>query len=70
MRRGQVKVGAYSGDRATPAERIAQGVGMVSEDRKTEGLALELPIADNVTLSKLESSGGLSCRARGFRKRR
>jgi ribose transport system ATP-binding protein len=64
VRAGTVKVGAYSGDRATPAERIAQGVGMVSEDRKTEGLALELPIADNVALSRLESSGGFLSRSR------
>ena len=64
VRRGRVKVGAYSGDRATPAERIGQGVGMVSEDRKTEGLALELSIADNVALSRLESTSGFLSRSR------
>ena len=53
VRSGQVRVGTYSGVTAVPADRIAQGVGMLSEDRKTEGLALELSIADNVTLSKL-----------------
>jgi ribose transport system ATP-binding protein len=37
---------------ATPAERIAQGFGMLSEDRKGEGLALSLSIADNLTLSR------------------
>jgi ribose transport system ATP-binding protein len=56
VRAGAVKIAAYSGESAVPAERIAQGVGMVSEDRKSEGLALELPIADNVALSHLESS--------------
>jgi ribose transport system ATP-binding protein len=64
VRAGRVRVGAYSGERATPAERIAQGVGMVSEDRKTEGLALELPIEDNVALSRLESSAGFLSRSR------
>jgi ribose transport system ATP-binding protein len=64
VRAGRVKIGTYSGDRATPADRIAQGVGMVSEDRKTEGLALELPIADNVALSRLESTGGFLSRSR------
>jgi ribose transport system ATP-binding protein len=64
VRSGRVTVGAYSGERATPAERIAQGVGMVSEDRKTEGLALELPIADNVALSYLDSSAGFLSRSR------
>ena len=50
-----MKVGTFANATATPAERIAQGVGMLSEDRKTEGLALELSIADNVTLSRLGS---------------
>lgn len=63
VRSGSVKVGAYRGS-ATPAERIGQGVGMVSEDRKTEGLALDLPIADNVTLSRLDSSGGFLSRTK------
>ena len=39
-----------------PAGRWAEGVGMVSEDRKREGLALSLNLADNITLPKL---GGL-----------
>jgi ribose transport system ATP-binding protein len=56
VRAGDVKVSAYSGGHPTPAERIAQGVGLVSEDRKSEGLALDLPIADNVALSRLEGS--------------
>jgi len=37
----------------TPAESWGQKVGMVSEDRKTEGLALGLSITDNLTLSGL-----------------
>jgi ribose transport system ATP-binding protein len=42
-------------DGARPDRRLAQGVGMVSEDRKDEGLALPLSIADNVTLSRLDT---------------
>jgi ribose transport system ATP-binding protein len=38
---------------AAPAERWAQGMGMVSEDRKNEGLALGLSITDNLTLTCL-----------------
>src|SRR5438067_13619425 len=34
-----------------------QGLGMVSEDRKTEGLALSLSIGDNLTLSSLDDLG-------------
>lgn len=53
VRSGSVKIGSVVNATATPADRIAQGVGMLSEDRKTEGLALEMSIADNVTLSRL-----------------
>lgn len=53
--RGEVRVKTFSSARATPAERLRQGVGMLSEDRKGEGLALTMTIADNLTLSKLES---------------
>jgi ribose transport system ATP-binding protein len=38
-----------------PARRLADGVGYLSEDRKGEGLALPLSIADNVTLTRLGS---------------
>ena len=49
---GQIRVAAYSGN-TSPRGRWRQGMGMVSEDRKLEGLALNLSIADNLTLSKL-----------------
>ena len=55
VRRGEVRVATHAGP-ASPARRWAEGVGMVSEDRKGEGLAVELSIADNLTLSRL---GGL-----------
>ncbi len=54
--RGEVTIGAFSG-RADPAGRWRQGAGMVSEDRKTEGLALGLSIADNITLARLDRLG-------------
>ncbi|MCF7854364.1 MAG: sugar ABC transporter ATP-binding protein [Candidatus Pacebacteria bacterium] len=56
VREGNVKVGIYSGI-ADPARRWKQGVGMVSEDRKNEGLAGGLSVADNVTLSHLRGLG-------------
>ena len=40
---------------ATPAERLSQSVGYLSEDRKNEGLAIQLSIADNVTMSRFKS---------------
>jgi ribose transport system ATP-binding protein len=56
VRRGAIKVGAYAGP-ASPARRLAQGVGLLSEDRKGEGLAVRLSIADNLTLSTLDRLG-------------
>jgi len=53
--KGEIKVGAWLGP-AAPSRRWAQGVGMLSENRKEEGLATSMTVADNVTLSKL---GGL-----------
>ena len=42
---------------ASPARRLAQGVGLLSEDRKGEGLAEALSLGDNITLSNLDSLG-------------
>lgn len=56
VKSGDVRVGTYFGS-ASPARRWKQGVGMLSEDRKNEGLALSLSIADNLTLSKLDGLG-------------
>jgi ribose transport system ATP-binding protein len=58
IRKGEVKIGVYSGP-ASPVKRWMQGMGMMSENRKEEGLALNLTIADNVTLSKLSGLGPL-----------
>jgi ribose transport system ATP-binding protein len=52
VRRGVVRV---RGDvlKESAQARIRAGLGLVSEDRKGEGLALERSIADNITLSRL-----------------
>ena len=46
---------------SSPRARIAAGFGLVSEDRKGEGLAQKLSIADNLTLSAINrySLGGI-----------
>ena len=56
VRRGDIRVASYVGP-ASPARRLNEGMGMVSEDRKAEGLALKLSIADNLTLSRLQGLG-------------
>ncbi len=66
VRRGRVRVGAI-GPRPTPHARIRAGLGLVSEDRKGEGLAQRETIADNATYSRLtpySRFGWLNLRAR------
>jgi ribose transport system ATP-binding protein len=53
---GSLRIGSYRGW-APPAARWRQGAGMLSEDRKHEGLATGLSIADNVTLPRLAGLG-------------
>jgi ribose transport system ATP-binding protein len=52
VRSGEVTVHLVHGP-ASPARRIRQGLGLLSEDRKDEGLALDQSIADNLTYSWL-----------------
>jgi ribose transport system ATP-binding protein len=49
---GSLKVGKVETKRGTPWIRIGQSIGMLSEDRQEEGLALSLSVADNLTLSR------------------
>jgi ribose transport system ATP-binding protein len=53
VRDGTVRVATLTGGRVTPGARLRQGVGLLSEDRQAEGLALSRSIADNITLSRL-----------------
>lgn len=46
---------ALAPGRSTPAIRLIEGVGYLSEDRKGEGLTLNQSLADNVTITKFES---------------
>jgi ribose transport system ATP-binding protein len=61
VRAGRVSVATLSGTTsdsgAPPWRRLAQGIAMLSEDRKAEGLALPMSVADNVTLSDLGACG-------------
>lgn len=55
IERGQVEIAMLSN--VSPSQMWKCGVGLVSEDRKQEGLALKLSIAKNLTLSKLSGLG-------------
>jgi ribose transport system ATP-binding protein len=52
--RGEVKLAGHTDRGAAPWTRIEQHVGFSSEERKQEGLALALSVADNLTLPKLQ----------------
>jgi ribose transport system ATP-binding protein len=54
VRSGKIIVGTIPNVRGrSPRDRIAQGLGYLSEDRKSEGLALGRSIEDNMTYSAL-----------------
>ena len=61
VERGGLTIGGARFGAGRPWERIRQGLGMLSEDRQGEGLALSRSIADNATLSRLGpfSRGGV-----------
>lgn len=54
--RGEITVGYHAGP-ASPAVRWSRGTGLVSEDRYNEGLAVNMSLADNLTLPKLKGMG-------------
>jgi ribose transport system ATP-binding protein len=55
---GRIRVGSHGFDRGRPPSvRVAQKVGLLSEDRAKEGLALGLSIAENTVLSKPVRTG-------------
>ena len=50
---GTVRVKGNSEVRTTPHRSLSLGIGLASEDRKEEGLALERTVTENTTLSRL-----------------
>lgn len=52
VEKGTIVVGTVETKSGTPWMRIGQNIGLLSEDRQVEGLALSLSIADNLTLSR------------------
>lgn len=57
LSRGEVCLIGAPAHAATPRDRWQQGVGFLSENRKEEGLMLNQSIADNLTLTKMNSFG-------------
>ena len=61
----QVHPGTDAQAPATPKNRLKQGYGMLSENRKEEGLMLGRSIADNLTLTRLGLLGKLGLVSNG-----
>jgi ribose transport system ATP-binding protein len=52
IRGGTVLVHSREETHRHPAQRLASGIGLLSENRKTEGLMLNRSLADNLTLTR------------------
>lgn len=52
---GRVRVDGRPVRIASPREAVAAGIALVTEDRQKSGLALRLPIADNIVMANLRS---------------
>ena len=52
IRKGHIAFAHHTGW-ARPDQRLAQGMGLLGEDRKDEGLAQAMSVADNLALSRL-----------------
>ena len=52
---GKVFVMGEESTHSTPTNRLAQGMGLLSENRKEEGLLLNRDLADNLTLTSFRS---------------
>ena len=61
---GGVELNGRAGLIRSPEQAINQGSAMVPEDRKAQGLHIDLPIADNVELADLAANGGFWLRPR------
>jgi ABC-type sugar transport system ATPase subunit len=56
---GQIEVDGHQVKISTPRQAIAAGIGYLTEDRKGEGLALQLSVEQNITLAHIPESFGM-----------
>jgi ribose transport system ATP-binding protein len=54
VKSGTVLVQSKEQTHRTPAQRLANGIGLLSENRKEEGLMLNRSLADNLTITRYE----------------
>ncbi|MCI0677163.1 MAG: sugar ABC transporter ATP-binding protein [Phycisphaerales bacterium] len=66
---GTVLLFSWDRTHGTPSDRLQQGVGLLSENRKEEGLMLDRSVADNLTSTRYAPFSRLGF-VNGFRQRR
>ncbi|MBL1230498.1 sugar ABC transporter ATP-binding protein [Enterococcus sp. BWB1-3] len=54
MKSGQIKIGDHTVSIKSPEDAIRNGIGLLTEDRKHQGLLLGLSIKDNITMTHLD----------------
>ncbi|MCF7764981.1 MAG: sugar ABC transporter ATP-binding protein [Verrucomicrobia bacterium] len=54
IRSGEVWMESRECTRATPGQRLSDGIGLLSENRKEEGLMLNRSLADNLTVTRYD----------------
>jgi ABC-type sugar transport system ATPase subunit len=52
---GEIRIKGRRVDRRSPSGAIAQGIGLVPEDRKLQGLMMQMSVLENSTLSVIRS---------------
>ena len=68
-RSGQVRMGDRPLRVCHPRDAVGRGMALVTEDRKAQGLILDLPIYDNIVLSRLALDRNLILDHRRLRQR-
>ena len=54
---GQVTVRGQAAQKASPTSAMAAGVGFVPEDRRQQGLVMDMSVQQNVALASLRQAG-------------
>ncbi|MEC9490044.1 MAG: ATP-binding cassette domain-containing protein, partial [Halanaerobiales bacterium] len=52
--KGEIKISGDKVEIKSPRDSIENGIGLLPEDRKQQGLVLEQPVKSNITLARLE----------------
>jgi ribose transport system ATP-binding protein len=54
---GRIELDGHELKLDSPSEAIAAGIGYLTEDRKGDGLAMQLPVEQNITLARVPGPG-------------